>query len=93
MRALLAGLLAASALACAGAPAAQAGPPQADRLYRSKCAGCHRPYPPQSLDRARWAEVVSRMAPRAKLSDGERATLLEYLQANARDAAAPATRP
>jgi mono/diheme cytochrome c family protein len=79
-------LLALSALACAGAPSAEAGPAQAERLYRSKCSACHRAYAPSSRDAAGWAEVLSKMAPRAKLSDAERARILAYLQANARDA-------
>ncbi len=82
---LLAAALAA-ALACARAPTAEAGPAGAERLYRSKCSACHRAYPPASRDRAAWAEVLSKMAPRAKLSDAERARVLEYLQANAKDA-------
>jgi trimethylamine-N-oxide reductase (cytochrome c) len=82
---LVAGLvLSASGLGCAGAPPAQAGPEQGERLYRSKCAGCHRAYPPSSLGRERWADVFSRMAPKARLSDADRALVLEYLQANAR---------
>lgn len=81
------------ALACARAPAAEAGPAQAERLYRSKCSACHRAYPPASRDRAAWAEVLSKMAPRAKLTDAERATVLEYLRSNARDATAPGAHP
>ncbi len=83
---LLAAALAAAALACAGAPAAEAGGGGPERLYRSKCSACHRAYPPSSRDRASWAEVLAKMAPRAKLSDAERAELSGYLQANAKDA-------
>ena len=79
--------IAAAALACAGAPTAEAGPAGADRLYRSRCSACHRAYPPSSRDRAAWAEVLSKMAPRAKLSDAERGEISQYLQANAKDAA------
>lgn len=79
-------LLGLAAMACARAPAAEAGPAQAERLYRSRCSACHRAYPPSSRDVAGWAEVLSKMAPRAKLSDAERARILAYLQANARDA-------
>lgn len=87
---LLAALSAAlCALACAGAPATQAGPPGGDRLYRSKCAACHRAYPPASLTGGRWEDVLSRMAPRARLTGAERELLLGYLKANARDAPAP----
>ena len=85
MRTLLAPLLLGlSALACAGAPTAEAGPAPADRLYRSKCTACHRAYPPSSRSAAMWGEVLPRMAAKARLSDAERARLLEYLQANAR---------
>ena len=87
---LAATVLGLSALACAGAPAAEAGPAQAERLYRSKCSACHRAYAPSSRDAAVWAEVLSRMAPRAKLSGAERARILAYLQENARDASAGA---
>lgn len=90
MRALLV-VLASAALACAGAPSqqgAQAGPAGGERLYRSKCSACHRAYPPASRDAASWAEVLGKMAPKAKLSGEERARVLEYLQANAKGAAA-----
>ena len=92
MRARLAAVLAAAALACAGTPGPQGGAAQGERLYRSKCAACHRAYPPASRDREKWAEVLSRMAPKARLSDAERALVLEHLQANARDAP-PGARP
>ncbi len=90
---LAAAVLAASALACAVAPAAEAGPAGGERLYRSKCSACHRAYPPSSRDRERWAAMLSRMAPRAKLSEQERALVLEYLQSNARDASGAGGRP
>ncbi len=83
----------AAALACAGAPAAEAGPAGAERLYRSRCSACHRAYPPASRDRAQWAEVLPKMAPRAKLSDAERGEIAAYLQANAKDAPAPGAHP
>ena len=84
---------AAAALACAGAPTADAGPAGAERLYRSRCSACHRAYPPSSRDRARWAELLAKMAPRAKLSEPEREQISEYLQANAKDAAPPPAHP
>jgi mono/diheme cytochrome c family protein len=80
--------LAFAALACAGAPAAEAGPAQAERLYRSKCSACHRAYPPSSRDRAAWGAILPKMAARAKLSDDERARISAYLQQNASDAGA-----
>ncbi len=81
-----------SALACAGAPAAGAGSGSADQLYRSRCSACHRAYPPSSRTAGSWAEVLAKMAPRARLSDAERARILEYLQANASDGPAAAGR-
>ena len=91
MRALLVASLA--ALACAGAPAQQGGPADGERLYRSRCTACHRAYPPSSRDRASWAKLLEKMAPRAKLSDAERALVTEYLQSSAKDAPAPGARP
>ncbi len=93
MRALVVVAFTLAALACAGAPAQQGGSAQGERLYRSRCSACHRAYPPSSRDRAAWAEVMSKMAPRAKLSDSERALVLEYLQSNARGAPPPEARP
>lgn len=93
MRAFLVVVFTVAAFACAGAPAQQGAPVQAERLYRSKCTGCHRAYSPSSRDRAAWAEVLTDMAPKAKLSEGERALVLEYLQANAKDAVAPGAHP
>ncbi len=90
MRTLLAAasVLALLAVGCAGAPAGGGGADAAaDRLYRSKCSACHRAYPPSSRDRDAWATALAKMAPRAKLSEAERARILEYLQANAKDAA------
>ncbi len=89
MRTLLVGVavLGLSALACAGAPSAESGPAAAaDRLYRSRCSACHRAYPPSSRSAAAWAEILPKMAARAKLSEGERARILAYLQSNASDA-------
>lgn len=86
MRPHLAVTTAALLAACAGAPAAPGAAAAPERLYRSKCAGCHRPYAPGSLTRARWAEVMHKMAEKAHLDDAERASLLAWLQAHAKDA-------
>ncbi len=80
-------LLAASLAACAGAPrSASSGADEGERLYRSKCSACHRPYAPEERTRAEWARVLPRMAPRAHLGEAEVATLLGWLQAHAKDA-------
>jgi diheme cytochrome c len=74
--------------ACAGASSAVDASAPPERLYRSKCTGCHRAYAPDSLTRGRWAEVMQKMAPRAKLDEAARSKLLAWLQANAKDATA-----
>ena len=85
---VFASVVVAALIACAGAspPLDASAPPE--RLYRSKCTACHRAYAPDSLTRARWGEVMQKMAPRAKLDDAARAKLLAWLQANAKDATA-----
>ncbi len=86
MRAL--GVIAFLALAaCAGSPQARGRPSDPERLYRGKCAACHRPYPPESRTRAQWEGAMSRMAARAHLRDEERALLLGWLREHAKDSA------
>jgi hypothetical protein len=72
--------------ACAGAPRTAGGTDDAARLYRSKCTGCHRAYERRSRDAARWAGVLERMAPRARLTADERERLRAWLVAGASDA-------
>ncbi len=85
MRPPLAAVLAAVAVAaCARAPSSQGAQAAPERLYRSKCSACHRAYPADHLTAGRWAEVVARMAPRAHLTEAERAEILGFLQANAK---------
>jgi cytochrome c2 len=81
-----------SALAACSASRGAAGPDEgsadarAARLYRAKCSACHRAYEPATRTGAEWSEILDAMAPRAHLRDGERALLLDYLRAHARDA-------
>ena len=92
MRAILltvvsaAGALALSA--CASAPPG-GGAGGGEALYRERCASCHRLHDPAERTRAGWNWIVERMAPRAHLSGEERAAVLRYLHAHAKDAAAP----
>ncbi len=93
MRALLVTVASTLALAAcaAGGPragAAARGPEDVAGLYRSKCSACHRLYEPVGRSRAEWAAVVPRMAPKAHLSAEERAALLAWLEAHAKDAGA-----
>lgn len=79
--------------ACASAPpiADPNGPyAQGERTYRSHCAACHRLRAPSSETRARWAWAVEKYGPRAKLFGADRADVLAFLQAYAKDAPPPA---
>lgn len=69
--------------------------PEADsdpaRLFQGKCGMCHDPYHPQTHTQIGWRKVVPRMQKRAEefgisvfLSDGEKATILAYLEKHAR---------
>jgi mono/diheme cytochrome c family protein len=92
MRASIAGLAAALALACAASPHGGGAPSPSDpdaageRLYRGHCAACHRLRDPREQTRERWAWALARYGARAHLSDEERRLVLDYLQARARDA-------
>jgi cytochrome c2 len=89
MRALLAAAAAAAALvvACAttsGALPVSPGEEGAARLYRSKCAACHRLYGPADHGPGEWPAILDRMAGRAHLDAEQRATIERYLVAHAR---------
>jgi hypothetical protein len=86
MRTLVAVTVAAVATACASAPSAPGEPVAADRLYRSKCASCHRLYEPESRTRSGWDGVLVRMAPRAHLTAEQEASIRGFLEAHAADA-------
>lgn len=65
-----------------GLPAEATG----ERLYRSRCASCHRLRDPAEQTRERWALAVRTYGPRAHLAPEEQARVLEWLQARASDA-------
>ena len=54
------------------------------KLYVTKCAGCHNLYPPDAFKRKEWPAIVKRMEEPAKITSGEGATILKYLNAKAR---------
>lgn len=61
---------------------AAAATQNADLLYRSKCAACHRVYPPEKYT---YRTLQSRVATYGKkLGDEERRRLLKYLKENAK---------
>ena len=50
-------------------------------LYVARCSGCHPLHRPNEFEPARWNELVTKMAPRARLSEEERTQILRYLAA------------
>lgn len=58
-------------------------------LYVQRCAGCHALYRPERYPPELWAPHIDEMAERAALKDGERGTLLRYLETMSRPKAAP----
>jgi hypothetical protein len=84
--ALVAAVLLALLASCAGAPAAPQGAADPERLYRTKCAACHRPYEPASRTRAEWSAVLGRMSKKAHLSSSETDTIGGFLASHASDA-------
>jgi mono/diheme cytochrome c family protein len=87
LRAAALALAAVAAAACAGAPSAPAGAGDPERLYRAKCSSCHRPYEPGSRTVSQWMAALDKMAPRARLTPEQRASLGDWLRAHASDAA------
>lgn len=91
---LLFGLVALAGLA--GCEAALPDPDSAGaRLYRVRCSGCHRLYHPGLLTPEMWRFMLDRMdvefarLRRPPLSASEKADLLRYLSAHARQPASP----
>jgi mono/diheme cytochrome c family protein len=50
-------------------------------LFESKCASCHALPDPGIKSPDQWANVIGEMAPRARLSDDQRESVLRYLSA------------
>ena len=48
-------------------------------LIQERCIECHHRPGPEMAQAAQWPRVLRQMAPRSKLSDGERETVLRYL--------------
>ncbi len=57
-----------------------------ERLYRKRCASCHRLRDPSEQTGEGWVEVMRRMAPRAHLSGDEAEVVLGWLRSQARGA-------
>jgi mono/diheme cytochrome c family protein len=71
-------LLLLAAAACTSAPSRPLS--EEERLYRSKCASCHRAYEPR--ERNDWPAVLDKMQAEKKtrLTEDQRAQILQFLQ-------------
>ena len=49
-------------------------------LYRKKCGACHRPYAPSEIRERGKEKILAEMKGRAKLSQEEAATIMQYLE-------------
>jgi len=77
-----------AATGCAPKPLPEKGS-DAERLYATRCGGCHRPFQPSTMTVAMWREQVEAMrlkmaqAGVAPLSQAEQRQILDYLERNA----------
>jgi cytochrome c5 len=56
--------------------------------YETSCQRCHALYMPRTFTARSWGRYVRRYGPRARLDEAQKRLVLDYLRANARDAAA-----
>ena len=52
--------------------------------YEASCKRCHPLHNPNEYTASRWIGLVSWMAPKVPLKDGEKKNVLAYVQANAK---------
>jgi mono/diheme cytochrome c family protein len=52
--------------------------------YIANCGRCHSLKKPDNYTSEEWVPLVNKMAPKAKLSDADKANVLAYVQANAK---------
>lgn len=49
------------------------------KLYINNCASCHTLYPPERFDTIHWQKAIEKMAPKAKISNEDKALILKYV--------------
>ncbi len=59
-----------------------------EKLFYERCTLCHVPREPGDYTKKQWHGITQSMFPRAGLDDAQRKTVLEFLEKNAKDAAA-----
>lgn len=50
-------------------------------LYEDSCAHCHKLFPASKHDKEGWVKTLDRMAPKAKITEEEKALIYNYLVA------------
>lgn len=61
--------------------ATQASLEEGRRLYVTRCSNCHPLHKPSEYTTARWDTLLTKMAPRAHLSDAQKEQIRAYLTA------------
>ena len=56
------------------------------RVFETRCGKCHGLKNPGNYTQVRWVDLVNVMAPKARITDEEKAQVLAYVQHNAKDA-------
>lgn len=56
--------------------------PEGQKLYISKCSGCHRLYDPREFTHSQWDTILFSMRKKAKTSPEEEAEILKFLKEN-----------
>ena len=62
----------------AGAAAPDSAPDGAERLYKLKCAKCHKLYDPKGYDDAAWDRWMGKMKRKARLTDEQYEAVWRY---------------
>ncbi len=63
----------------------------ARKLYLTKCAKCHKLYPPAQYSDHEWAKWMEKMSRKSKLKPAEKETLIRYIEEAIRHPAPGAT--
>ena len=56
------------------------------KTYEANCGRCHSLKNPEDYSQEGWVKWVDRMAPKARLTEDEKAHVLAYVRMNAKDA-------
>lgn len=76
-------IIAYNLIACSGSNSSNSSGltkfPEGRNLYVSKCTACHKAYEPELHTKDEWRKILDEMGSKAKLSNNEKAIILNYL--------------